>query len=198
MKILISFIITVFSLYAQVPSISPFADLMGYKSLKFGMSIDEANDKVTNDNLEIYANFLKELNIRTNTVVRIYENSNRKLSYSLFFYDNYLYRIDISSYIGSGYDNISFSYPVEASIIEDIKEKITAKYGKITKSEVKYFSYKKTPFEEYIYWWKSDIASISLNIKPDLDTLKKTVKLYSYRISFYDEITIKYKVYTDN
>ena len=47
------------------------------------------------------------------------------------------------------------------------------------------------PFEEYTIWWSSDLVSVSLYVKPDLDTLDKVMKFYSYRISFYDEIRLK-------
>ena len=64
-------------------------------------------------------------------------------------------------------------------------------YGDTSKTDIKYFSYYNKPFEEYILWWTSDLVSISLYVKPDLETLDKTIKKYSYRISFYDEIKMK-------
>lgn len=198
MKKIILFIFFTAAIYAQVPSISPLADLEGYKTLRFGMTALEAENKITNYNTDIHAYFLEELAIKTNTIARIYQNTNTHIAYYLFFYNDYLYRIDISSYIGVSYEKLQFTYPVEASVIEEIKNKLTAKYGNMTKADVKYYYYKRIPFEEYIYWWTSDIASISLNVKPDLDTLTKTVKLYSYRISFYDDIVMKYKIYTNN
>ena len=93
--------------------------------------------------------------------------------------------------IGYSYNNPKFSYPAEGSKIDDIKEKLKMEYGDTSKTDIKYFSYYNKPFEEYILWWTSDLVSISLYVKPDLDTLDKTIKKYSYRISFYDEIKIK-------
>ena len=84
-----------------------------------------------------------------------------------------------------------------AAEIDDIKEKLKFKYGEITKTDVKYYSFNKKPFEEYTIWWSSDLASVSLYVKPDLDSLDRVIKLYSYRISFYDEIRLK-EIYSLN
>ena len=60
MKILIIFFLTGNFLFAQLPA---FFDLNGYKSLKFGMSEEEANDKITNYNLTLYANFFETVEL---------------------------------------------------------------------------------------------------------------------------------------
>ena len=69
--------------------------------------------------------------------------------------------------------------------------------GNISKTDIKYFTYYKKTFEEYTIWWASDLVSVSLYVKPDLDSLDKVIKLYSYRISLYDEIRLK-KIYSSN
>lgn len=188
MKILIIFFLTGNFLLAQLPA---FFDLNGYKSLKFGMSEEEANDKITNYNLTLYADFFETIELSDNTLINIYKNDKDETAYYLYFHDNYLYRIEICNHIGYSYNNPKFSYPAEGSKIDDIKEKLKMEYGDTSKTDIKYFSYYNKPFEEYILWWTSDLVSISLYVKPDLDTLDKTIKKYSYRISFYDEIKIK-------
>ena len=188
MKILIIFFLTGNFLFAQLPA---FFDLNGYKSLKFGMSEEEANDKITNYNLTLYANFFETVELNDNTLLNIYKNDKEETAYYLYFYDNYLYRIEICNHIGYSYDNPRFSYPAEGSKIDDIKEKLVGEFGEVSKTDIKYYTFYDKPFEEYIFWWTSDLVSVSLYIKPDLETLDKTIKKYSYRISFYDEIKMK-------
>lgn len=188
MKILIIFFLTGNFLFAQLPA---FFDLNGYKSLKFGMSEEEANDKITNYNLTLYANFFETVELNDNTLLNIYKNDKEETAYYLYFYDNYLYRIEICNHIGYSYDNPRFSYPAEGSKIDDIKEKLVGEFGEVSKTDIKYYTFYDKPFEEYILWWTSDLVSVSLYIKPDLETLDKTIKKYSYRISFYDEIKMK-------
>lgn len=188
MKILIIFFLTGNFLFAQLPA---FFDLNGYKSLKFGMSEEEANDKITNYNLTLYANFFETVELNDNTLLNIYKNDKEETAYYLYFYDNYLYRIEICNHIGYSYNNPRFSYPAEGSKIDDIKEKLVGEFGEVSKTDIKYYTFYDKPFEEYIFWWTSDLVSVSLYIKPDLETLDKTIKKYSYRISFYDEIKMK-------
>ena len=188
MKILIIFFLTGNFLFAQLPA---FFDLNGYKSLKFGMSEEEANDKITNYNLILYADFFETIELSENTLLNIYKNDKEETAYYLYFYDNYLYRIEICNHIGYSYDNPRFSYPAEGSKIDDIKEKLVGEFGEVSKTDIKYYTFYDKPFEEYILWWTSDLVSVSLYIKPDLETLDKTIKKYSYRISFYDEIKMK-------
>lgn len=188
MKILIMFLLTGNFLLAQLPA---FFDLDGYKNLKFGMGEEEASDKITNYNLILYADFFETIELNENTWLNIYKNDKEETAYYLYFYDNYLYRIEICNHIGYSYNNLRFSYTSEKSKIDDIKEKLIGEFGEVSKTDIKYYTFYDKPFEEYIFWWKSDLVSISLYIKPDLDTLDKTVKKYSYRISFYDEIKMK-------
>lgn len=186
--ILVILLISINSLFAQLPELF---DLNGYKDLKFGMSIDDADNKITNYNLNIYADFFESFELKNNTILKIYKNDTEKLAYYLYFYNNQLYRIEISNHIGDIYNNPRFYNPALMADIDNIKEYLTFQYGKINKTDVKYYSFHKKPFEEYTFWWASDLASVSLYIKPDLDTLDKVVKHYSYRISFYDEIKLK-------
>ena len=188
MKILIIFFLTGNFLFAQLPA---FFDLNGYKILKFGMGEEEANDKITNYNLTLYADFFETVELNENTLLNIYKNDKEETAYYLYFYDNYLYRIEICNHIGYSYDNPRFSYPAEGSKIDDIKEKLVGEFGEVSKTDIKYYTFYDKPFEEYILWWTSDLVSVSLYIKPDLETLDKTIKKYSYRISFYDEIKMK-------
>ena len=188
MKILIMFLLTGNFLFAQLPA---FFDLNGYKNLKFGMGEEEANDKITNYNLILYADFFETIELNENTWLNIYKNDKEEIAYYLYFYDNYLYRIEICNHIGYSYNNPRFSYPSEKSKIYDIKEKLIGEFGDVSKTDIKYYTFYDKPFEEYILWWTSDLVSVSLYIKPDLETLDKTIKKYSYRISFYDEIKMK-------
>ena len=188
MKILIIFFLTGNFLFAQLPA---FFDLNGYKILKFGMGEEEANDKITNYNLTLYADFFETVELNENTLLNIYKNDKEETAYYLYFYDNYLYRIEICNHIGYSYNNPRFSYPAEGSKIDDIKEKLVGEFGEVSKTDIKYYTFYDKPFEEYILWWTSDLVSVSLYIKPDLETLDKTIKKYSYRISFYDEIKMK-------
>lgn len=188
MKILIIFFLTGNFLFAQLPS---FFDLNGYKNLKFGMGVEEAESKITNYNLILYADFFESVELNDKTLLNIYKNDKEETAYYLYFYDNYLYRIEICNHIGYSYNNPRFSFPAEKSKIDDIKEKLIGEFGEVSKTDIKYYTFYDKPFEEYILWWSSDLVSISLYIKPDLDTLDKTIKKYSYRISFYDEIKMK-------
>lgn len=192
--IIVILLISANIMFAQLPELF---DLNGYKDLKFGMSIDEANNKITNYNLNVYADFLESFELKNNRVINIYKNDTEKLAYYLYFYNNELYRIEICNHIGDIYDNPSFYNPASLAEIDDIKEKLKFKYGEITKTDVKYYSFNKKPFEEYTIWWSSDLASVSLYVKPDLDSLDRVIKLYSYRISFYDEIRLK-EIYSSN
>ncbi|WP_297276580.1 hypothetical protein [uncultured Brachyspira sp.] len=192
--ILIILLISFNTIFAQLPELF---DLDGYKNLKFGMSIEEANNKITNYNLDLYADFSASFQIKNNTILNIYKNDKEKLAYYLYFYNNELYRIEICNHIGDIYKNPSFYDPATLAVIDDIKEKLTFKYGSITKTDIKYFTYYKKTFEEYTIWWSSDLVSVSLYVKPDLDSLDKVIKLYSYRISFYDEIRLK-KIYSSD
>ena len=186
--IIVILLITANVIFAQLPELF---DLNGYKDLKFGMKMEEADNKITNYNLNVYADFFESFELKNNTVLNIYKNETEKLAYYLYFYNNELYRIEISNHIGDIYNNPSFYEPASLADIDNLKEKLTFQYGPITKTDVKYYSFNKQPFEEYILWWSSDLASVSLYIKPDLDTLDNIMKHYSYRISFYDEIKIK-------
>ena len=188
MKILIMFLLTGNFLFSQLPA---FFDLNGYKNLKFGMGEEEANNKITNYNLILHADFFETIELNENTWLNIYKNDKEEIAYYLYFYDNYLYRIEICNHIGYSYNNPRFSYPSEKSKIDDIKEKLIGEFGEVSKTDIKYYTFYDKPFEEYILWWESDLVSVSLYIKPDLDTLDKTIKKYSYRISFYDEIKMK-------
>ena len=188
MKVLIIFFLTGNFLFAQLPA---FFDLNGYKNLKFGMEVEEAESKITNYNLILYADFFESVELNDKTLLNIYKNDKDETAYYLYFYDNYLYRIEICNHIGYSYNNPRFSYPSEKSKIYDIKEKLIGEFGEVSKTDIKYYTFYDKPFEEYILWWSSDLVSISLYIKPDLDTLDKTIKKYSYRISFYDEIKMK-------
>lgn len=188
MKILIIFFLTGNFIFAQLPA---FFDLNGYKNLKFGMEVEEADDKITNYNLILYADFFESVELNDKTLLNIYKNDKEETAYYLYFYDNYLYRIEICNHIGYSYNNPRFSFPAEKSKIDDIKEKLIGEFGEVSKTDIKYYTFYDKPFEEYILWWSSDLVSISLYIKPDLDTLDKTIKKYSYRISFYDEIKMK-------
>ena len=188
MKVLIIFFLTGNFLFAQLPA---FFDLNGYKNLKFGMGVEEAEDKITNYNLILYADFFESVELNDKTLLNIYKNDKEETAYYLYFYDNYLYRIEICNHIGYSYNNPRFSFPAEKSKIDDIKEKLIGEFGEVSKTDIKYYTFYDKPFEEYILWWSSDLVSISLYIKPDLDTLDKTIKKYSYRISFYDEIKMK-------
>ncbi|MEI0517699.1 hypothetical protein [Brachyspira murdochii] len=192
--IIVILLISVNIMFAQLPELF---ELNGYKDLKFGMSIDEANNKITNYNLNVYADFLESFELKNNRVINIYKNDTEKLAYYLYFHNNELYRIEICNHIGDIYNNPSFYNPASLAEIDDIKEKLKFKYGEITKTDVKYYSFNKKPFEEYTIWWSSDLASVSLYIKPDLDSLDRVIKLYSYRISFYDEIRLK-NIYSSN
>ena len=188
MKVLIIFFITWNFLFAQLPA---FFNLNGYKNLKFGMGVEEAENKITNYNLILYADFFDSVELNDKTLLNIYKNDKDETAYYLYFYDNYLYRIEICNHIGYSYNNPRFSFPAEKSKIDDIKEKLIGEFGEVSKTDIKYYTFYDKPFEEYILWWSSDLVSISLYIKPDLDTLDKTIKKYSYRISFYDEIKMK-------
>ena len=186
-------IIFIFSnfLFAQLKGLPEFFNLDGYKTLKFGMNIKEVNNKITNYNTELYANFHQEVQLNESTVLNIYKNVDDKLAYYLYFYNDYLYRIEVCNHIGYSYNNNDFYYPSQATDIENIKEKITFKYGNSSSTDIKYYSYYNKPFEEYTIWWYSDLSSVSLYVKPDLNSLDKTIKLYSYRLSFYDETKLK-------
>lgn len=188
MRILIIILLTGNILFAQLPELF---NLNGYKSLKFGISEEEANNKITNYNLTLYADYFETVKLNDNTLLNIYKNNNEEIAYYLYFYDNYLYRIEICNHIGYSYNNPKFSHPVEGSKIDDIKEKLIGEYGEVSKTDIKYFTFYNKPFEEYILWWSSDLVSISLLIKPDLETLDRTIKKYYYRITFYDEIKMK-------
>lgn len=188
MRILIIILLTGNILFAQLPELF---NLNGYKSLKFGISEEDANNIITNYNLTLYANYFETVKLNDNTLLNIYRNDNEEIAYYLYFYDNYLYRIEICNHIGYSYNNPKFSYPVEGSKIDDIKEKLIGEYGEVSKTDIKYFTFYNKPFEEYILWWSSDLVSISLLIKPDLETLDRTIKKYYYRITFYDEIKMK-------
>lgn len=188
MRILILILLTGNILFAQLPELF---NLNGYKSLKFGISEEEANNKITNYNLTLYADYFETVKLNDNTLLNIYKNNNEEIAYYLYFYDNYLYRIEICNHIGYSYNNPKFSHPVEGSKIDDIKEKLIGEYGEVSKTDIKYFTFYNKPFEEYILWWSSDLVSISLLIKPDLETLDRTIKKYYYRITFYDEIKMK-------
>lgn len=188
MRILIIILLTGNILFAQLPELF---NLNGYKSLKFGISEEEANNIITNYNLTLYADYFETVKLNDNTLLNIYRNDNEEIAYYLYFYDNYLYRIEICNHIGYSYNNPKFSYPVEGSKIDDIKEKLIGEYGEVSKTDIKYFTFYNKPFEEYILWWSSDLVSISLLIKPDLETLDRTIKKYYYRITFYDEIKMK-------
>lgn len=188
MRILIIILLTGNILFAQLPELF---NLNGYKSLKFGISEEDANNIITNYNLTLYANYFETVKLNDNTLLNIYKNDNEEIAYYLYFYDNYLYRIEICNHIGYSYNNPKFSYPVEGSKIDDIKEKLIGEYGEVSKTDIKYFTFYNKPFEEYILWWSSDLVSISLLIKPDLETLDRTIKKYYYRITFYDEIKMK-------
>lgn len=188
MKILIIILLTGNILFAQLPE---FFNLNGYKSLKFGISVEEADNKITNYNLTVYADYFETVELNDNTLLNIYKNDNEEIAYYLYFYDNYLYRIEICNHIGYSYNNPKFYYPVEGAKIDDIKEKLIGEYGEVSKTDIKYYTFYDKPFEEYVLWWSSDLVSISLFIKPDLETLDKTIKKYSYRITFYDEIKMK-------
>jgi len=188
MRFVIIFLLIVNILFAQLPE---FFHLRGYRNLNFGMSEEEAGNRITNYNLDLYADFYETIYLDENVLLNIYKNDNDKLAYYLYFYKNYLYRIEICNHIGYSYDNIRFYYPVEGAVIDDIRESIKGRYGNISKTDVKYYSYYRKPFEEYVLWWQSDLASVSLYVKPDLDTLDRVIKKYSYRISFYDEIKMK-------
>lgn len=188
MKVLIIFFLTGNFLFAQLPA---FFNLNGYKNLKFGMGVEEAENKITNYNLILYADFFDSVELNDKTLLNIYKNDKDETAYYLYFYDNYLYRIEICNHIGYSYNNPRFSFPAEKSKIDDMKEKLIGEFGEVSKTDIKYYTFYDKPFEEYILWWSSDLVSISLYIKPDLDTLDKTVKKYSYRISFYDEIKMK-------
>lgn len=188
MRILILILLTGNILFAQLPELF---NLNGYKSLKFGISEEEANNKITNYNLTLYADYFETVKLNDNTLLNIYKNDNEEIAYYLYFYDNYLYRIEICNHIGYSYNNPKFSHPVEGSKIDDIKEKLIGEYGEVSKTDIKYFTFYNKPFEEYILWWSSDLVSISLLIKPDLETLDRTIKKYYYRITFYDEIKMK-------
>lgn len=189
MKILIIILLMGNILFAQF--LPELFELNGYKTLKFGMSVEETENKITNYNLILFADYFETIELNENTLLNIYKNDKEKLAYYLYFYKDALYRIEICNHIGYSYNNPKFSYPVEGSKIDDIKEKLKMEYGDTSKTDIKYFSYYNKPFEEYILWWTSDLVSISLYVKPDLDTLDKTIKKYSYRISFYDEIKMK-------
>ncbi|CCG56575.1 hypothetical protein WESB_1106 [Brachyspira pilosicoli WesB] len=186
-------IIFIFSnvLFAQLKGLPEFFNLDGYKTLKFGMNIEEVNNKITNYNTDLYADFHQEIQLNEKTVLNIYKNPDDKLAYYLYFYNDYLYRIEVCNHIGYSYNKNDFYYPSEAADIEDIKEKITFKYGDSSYTDIKYYSYYNKPFEEYTIWWYSDLSSVSLYVKPDLNSLDKTIKLYSYRLSFYDETKLK-------
>ncbi len=188
MRILIIILLMGNILFAQLPELF---NLNGYKSLKFGMNEKDANNKITNYNLTVYADYFETVKLNDYTLLNIYKNDNEEIAYYLYFYDDYLYRIEICNHIGYSYNNPKFSYPVEGSKIDDIKEKLIGLYGEVSKTDIKYYTFYDKPFEEYILWWSSDLVSISLLIKPDLETLDKTIKKYSYRISFYDEIKMK-------
>lgn len=186
--IIVILLISANIIFAQIPELF---NLDGYKDLKFGMSIEEADNKITNYNVNIYADFSESFQLKNNTILNIYKNDVDKLAYYLYFYNNELYRIEICNHIGDIYNNPSFYEPATLADIDDIKAKLIFQYGKITKTDVKHYSFNKKPFEEYTIWWSSDLVSISLYVKPDLDTLDKVMKFYSYRISFYDEIRLK-------
>ena len=186
-------IIFIFSnvLFAQLKGLPEFFNLDGYKTLKFGMNIEEVNNKITNYNTDLYADFHQEIKKKKKTVLNIYKNPDDKLAYYLYFYNDYLYRIEVCNHIGYSYNKNDFYYPSEAADIEDIKEKITFKYGDSSSTDIKYYSCYNKPFEEYTIWWYSDLSSVSLYVKPGLNSLDKTIKLYSYRLSFYDETKLK-------
>ncbi|WP_297206349.1 hypothetical protein [uncultured Brachyspira sp.] len=192
--IIIILLISFNTIFAQLPELF---DVDGYKNLKFGMSIEEADNKITNYNLDLYADFSASFQIKNNTILNIYKNDTEKLAYYLYFYNDELYRIEICNHIGDIYNNPSFYEPATLAVIDDIKQKLTFKYGNISKTDIKYFTYYKKTFEEYTIWWASDLVSVSLYVKPDLDSLDKVIKLYSYRISLYDEIRLK-KIYSSN
>ena len=189
MKFLIVILLTGNILYSQF--LPELFELNGYKNLKFGESVEEIDNKITNYNLILYADYFETIELNNDTLLNIYKNDKEEKAYYLYFYKDALYRIEICNHIGYSYNNPSFFYPAEGSKIDDIKEKLKMEYGEVSKTDIKYFTYYNKPFEEYILWWTSDFVSISLYIKPDLDTLDKTIKKYSYRISFYDEIKMK-------
>ena len=176
MKILIIILLTGNILFAQF--LPELFELNGYKTLKFGMSVEETENKITNYNLILFADYFETIELNENTLLNIYKNDKEELAYYLYFYKDALYGIEICNHIGYSYNNPKFSYPAEGSKIDDIKEKLKMEYGDTSKTDIKYFSYYNKPFEEYILWWTSDLVSISLYVKPDLDTLDKTIKKY--------------------
>ena len=192
--IIIILLISFNTIFAQLPELF---NLDGYKNLKFGMSIEEADNKITNYNLSLYADFSESFMLKNNTILNIYKNDKEKLAYYLYLYNDELYRIEICNHIGDIYNKPIFYEPATLAVIDGIKEKLTLQYGKANKTDIKYFSYYKKTFEEYTLWWSSDLVSISLYVKPDLDSLDKVMKFYSYRISFYDEIKLK-EIYSSN
>ena len=69
--IIIILLISFNTIFAQLPELF---DVDGYKNLKFGMSIEEADNKITNYNLDLYADFSASFQIKNNTILNIYIN----------------------------------------------------------------------------------------------------------------------------
>lgn len=183
-------------IYAFIPKISGLLRLNGYKSLTFSMTTEET-EKIMSDsyNGSLYGNFVERIDLRENSIVDKYENKDKKLAYYLFFFKTdkttELYRVDIATQSSINYNHKqNFYYPVTRSAIESILEELKAEYGDITDTQIKSYSYNNIPFEEYVYWFLSNYRSVSLSVMPDIGTLKNKVPLFSYRISFYDEILI--------
>ena len=116
------------------------------------MGEEEASDKITNYNLILYADFFETIELNENTWLNIYKNDKEETAYYLYFYDNYLYRIEICNHIGYSYNNPRFSYPSEKSKIDDIKEKLIGEFGEVSKTDIKYYTFYDKPFEEY--WFR--------------------------------------------
>ena len=134
--IIIILLISFNTIFAQLPELF---DVDGYKNLKFGMSIEEADNKITNYNLDLYADFSASFQIKNNTILNIYKNDTEKLAYYLYFYNDELYRIEICNHIGDIYNNPSFYEPATLAVIDDIKQKLTFKYGNISKTDIKLY-----------------------------------------------------------
>ena len=88
MKIVIIILLMGNILFAQF--LPELFELNGYKTLKFGMSVEETENKITNYNLILFADYFETIELNENTLLNIYKNDKEELAYYLYFYKDAL------------------------------------------------------------------------------------------------------------
>ena len=194
LKIFIAIFILSLNLY-PIDSMNGFLSLKGYKNIKFGVDTNTVHNLITKSastiGNEIYAEFIGALKLRENNDALKYYDPQFKIVYIFFFEKNQLYRVDITTHSGDRYDDLSIEYPVAASHIKNIIETVNVEYGAITKHNREYLSYLGKDFDIDTYLWLSPLTSVSLVVKPTMATFDKTLKYYTYRLTYYNDILLK-------